>query len=108
MECGAATTSEWYEKQPKQRAAVEAAAQSVLDAREEFKGQTLADLYDPLAMPKALRDAHNTLDRAVDKCYRSAAFESERARVEYLFTLYQRLTAPLTAPAKPTRAKRPR
>jgi hypothetical protein len=90
----------------KQRAAVEAAAQAVLDARAQFKGQTLADLYDPLAMPKALRDAHKDLDRAVDKCYRSAPFDSERARVEYLFTLYQQLTAPLTAPAKGrTRAK---
>jgi len=89
----------------KQRAAVQAAAQAVLDAREQFKGQTLADLYDPLAMPKALRDAHKALDKAVDKCYRPAAFESERARVEYLFTLYQRLTAPLTAPPKGHRRK---
>ena len=34
--------------------AVEAAAQAVLDAREEHltKGATLADLYDPLAMPR--------------------------------------------------------
>jgi len=84
----------------KQRAAVEAAAQAVLDTRATFKGQTLADLYDPLAMPKPLRDAHKDLDRAVDKCYRPAPFESERARVEYLFTLYQQLIAPLTAPAK--------
>ncbi len=84
----------------KQRVTVEAAAQAVLDTRATFKGQTLADLYDPLAMPKALRDAHIDLDHAVDKCYRAAPFESERARVEYLFTLYQRLIAPLTAPAK--------
>jgi hypothetical protein len=88
----------------KQRAAVEAAAQAVLDVRASFKDQTLADLYDPLAMPKALRDAHKTLDRAVDKCYRPAAFDSERARVEYLFELYQRLVAPLTAPTKPRRS----
>jgi len=90
----------WPTPDAKQRAAVEAAAQFVLDARAQFKGQTLANLYDPLAMPKALRDAHKALDKAVDKCYRPSAFESERARVEYLFTLYQRLIAPLTAPAK--------
>jgi hypothetical protein len=65
------------------------------------KAQTLADLYDPLAMPKALRDAHKDLDRAVDKCYRAAPFTSERQRVEYLFDLYQKLITPLTAPAKP-------
>lgn len=83
-----------------QKTAVESAAQCVLDARDAHKGKTLADLYDPLAMPKDLRNAHKDLDRAVDKCYRAAPFASERARVEYLFDLYQRLTTPLTAPAK--------
>jgi hypothetical protein len=79
-----------------QKAAVEAAAQGVLDARAQFPGQTLADLYDPVATPKALRDAHRALDRAVDRCYRAKAFDTERHRVEYLFELYLRLTAPLT------------
>jgi hypothetical protein len=51
-------------------------------------------------MPKALRDAHTDLDRAVDKCYGSAPFTSERQRVEYLFDLYQKLVTPLTAPVK--------
>ena len=41
-----------------------------------------AELYDPLAIPKTLRDAHADLDRAVDKRYRPAPFPSERARVE--------------------------
>ena len=91
----------------KQEAAIKIAAQAVLDARQKFPGQTLADLYNPLAMPKLLRDAHRVLDRAVDKCYRSAPFSSERARVEYLFDLYQRLTAPLTAPAKTRHRKKP-
>lgn len=83
-----------------QKAAVEQAAQGVLDARARFPDQTLADLYDPLAMPKPLRDAHRALDRAVDRCYRKNPFDSERARVEFLFDLYQKLTAPLTTPAK--------
>ncbi len=90
----------------KQKSAVEVAAQGVLDARAGFAGQTLADLYDPLAMPKALRDAHKKLDAAVDKCYRPAPFVSERNRVEYLFELYQRLVMPLTAAAKRTRRPR--
>jgi hypothetical protein len=85
----------------KQRAAVEAAAQDVLDAREEYqkKGATLADLYDPLAMPPKLVKAHATLDRAVDRCYRSQPFTSERQRVEFLFALYEKLTSPLIAAA---------
>jgi len=83
-----------------QRAAVEAAAQAVLDARAQFPTATLADLYDPLTMPKALLEAHQELDRAVDRCYRPEPFTSDRQRVEYLFALYEQLTAPLVAAAK--------
>jgi len=54
----------------KQRARVETAAQAVLDARKKFADATLADLYDPLAMPPALVKAHADLDRAVELCYR--------------------------------------
>lgn len=92
---------------PPRKASVEAAAQAVLDAREQFRGQTLADLYDPLTMPKALRDAHKKLDREVDKCYRSQPFQNERSRVEFLFNLYLKLTEPLL-PAQPARRPRAR
>ncbi len=89
----------------KQGAAVETAAQGVLDAREEYlkKGSTLADLYDPLAMPRALSKAHAVLDRAVDRCYRSQPFTSDRQRVEYLFTLYEKLAAPLLSKGRKKR-----
>ncbi len=90
-----------------QRQRVETAAQSVLDTRQQFPDATLADLYDPLTMPAPLRRAHNALDKAVDRCYRRNAFPDERRRFEYLFELYERLTAPLTAPAIGTRKKRP-
>lgn len=63
---------------------------------------TLADLYDPLSMPPALSKAHAELDRAAEKCYRSDPFRSDRERVEFLFSLYEKLTAPLL-PAKPKR-----
>lgn len=71
-----------------------------------FSGATLADLYDPLAMPPALAAAHAALDRAVDKCYRPADFPSDRARVEYLFQLYEQLTAPLVAPVRYKRTRK--
>jgi hypothetical protein len=45
--------------------------------------------------------AHTTLDRAVDACYRREKFTSER--VEFLFTLYEKLATPLTAEERPTR-----
>lgn len=91
----------------KQRAEVEACAQAVLDTRAKFPQATLADLYDPLAMPPALAKAHADLDRAVDRCYRTKPFASDRERVEHLFALYEQLTAPL-APSAEVKPKRPR
>ena len=82
---------------------MEAKAQAVLDARQQFPAATLADLYDPLAMPPALAQAHAALDRAVDLCYRPEKFETDRQRVEFLFALYEKLTAPLLPAAKPRR-----
>jgi hypothetical protein len=46
-------------------------------------------------MPLPLYKAHSALDRAVDRCYRKQPFTSERQRVEFLFALYEKLTAPL-------------
>ena len=54
------------------RAAIEFAAQGVLDIRAQFPGSSLADLYDPLTMPPALLKAHQRLDAAVDKAYQLA------------------------------------
>ena len=62
-----------------------------------FPATTLADLYDPVAMPPSLRKAHAELDCAVDRCYRQEPFPSARARVEYLFQLYEQFTAPAAA-----------
>lgn len=86
--------------------AVEVAAQGVLDARNAHPDASLADLYDPLSMPANLSKAHKMLDRAVDKCYRTTPFANERARVEYLFTLYQKLTEPLLAAKKAPRKRK--
>jgi hypothetical protein len=90
----------------KQREAVEAAAKAVLKARNGFPNASLADLYDPLAMPPALVKAHAELDRAVELCYRPQPFQNDRQRVEHLFALYEKLTAPLIAPAKKRRSKK--
>jgi hypothetical protein len=53
-----------------------------------------------------LQKAHEELDRAVDKCYRPEPFTSERQRVEFLFALYEKLTAPLVAAAAEPRRVR--
>jgi len=89
-------TFPWPEKPTaKQKAAVTAKAQAVLDARAKHPLSNLADLYDPLTMPEDLVKAHADLDRAVDACYRQQAFTSDAQRVEFLFALYERYTAPL-------------
>ena len=99
----------WPEATPVQKTAVEREAQAVLDTRSlslpPMGKATLADLYHPVAMPPALAKAHAELDRAVEKCYRKEPFTSDRERVEYLFALYEKITAPLMvspkAPRKP-------
>ncbi len=91
-------TFPWPDAGPTQRAKIEALAQAVLDARAMDKNTsaTLADLYDPDFMPPELRKAHRELDAAVDKLYNPRGFADERARVEHLFKLYERLVDPLT------------
>ncbi len=84
---------------------LEPLAQAVLNARVAYPSATLADLYDPDLMPTDLRKAHQALDRAVDKLYRKSGFASDRERVEYLFILYERMIAPLTAPQKKKRKR---
>ena len=92
----------------KQKERVEKSQQAVLDARAQYQsdshlegdchlGSSLADLYDPSAMPKILVDAHRALDKAVDLCYRPEPFKTELERLEYLFALYRQYTEPMSA-----------
>jgi hypothetical protein len=92
----------------KQKQTVETCAQAVLDTRAKYPGSSLADLYDPLTMPPDLIKAHQKLDKAVDLCYRPQPFTSELNRIEYLFELYEKLTAPLLPTTKQKRTKRPK
>lgn len=79
---------------------IDGLATAVLEAREKFPGETLAALYDVTAMPPALRKAHRDLDAAVDRLYRREPFADDRARVEHLFALYEKLAAPVIAAAR--------
>jgi len=90
----------------KQKQNVETCAQAVLDTRSKSPNSSLANLYDPLTMPPDLIKAHQKLDKAVDLCYRPQPFTSELNRIEYLFELYEKLTAPLLPTAKQQRTKR--
>lgn len=78
----------------KQRAAIIAAGQGVLDARAEQPGVSLATMYNPLAMAPSLLKAHRILDRAVDPAFGAKkALETNEQRLAILFKRYQEMTA---------------
>jgi type II restriction/modification system DNA methylase subunit YeeA len=64
---------------------------NVLEVREKYSEETIAEMYDPDKMPEELRDAHYHLDLAVERCYRSKPFSSDEERLEYLFKLYEKM-----------------
>jgi len=83
----------------KQKQTIEEKAQQVLDIRAKYPDSSLAVLYN--TMLADLVKAHNELDRAVDKAYRSAPFKTDTLRLEFLFNLYQKYTTHLfTKPKK--------
>ena len=89
----------WPDATGKQRETIGQLGQAILDARALFPGSTLADLYDPLTMPPALRKAHEAVDRAVDRLYAPRrTFTGDTDRLVLLFTRYQQLTAGPAAP----------
>ena len=80
----------------KNKKTVEIKAKEILNVRAEFVDSSLADLYDPFAMPPKLVKAHQELDKAVDLCYRSQAFLNEKSRIKFLFDLYREYTEPVS------------
>lgn len=94
-------TFPWPDLTDAAKAKLTETGQAILDARAAWPEATLADLYDPDTMPPNLRKAHQANDKAVDRLYRKKPFESERERVEHLFALYETLSAPVLAAAKP-------
>ncbi|MBI4825170.1 MAG: class I SAM-dependent DNA methyltransferase [Nitrospirae bacterium] len=85
---------------------IEQAAQSVLDARAAHPESSLADLYDPVAMPPDLRKAHQVLDKAVDAAYGKKSFASDAERVAFLFELYHKYTSLLPTPETDKKRRR--
>jgi len=78
----------WPDVTDEQKQEIERVAQAVLDVRANYPESSLADLYDPLAMPPDLLKAHKALDRAVEKAYRVRFNGNEEKIVGYLFKLY--------------------
>ena len=82
----------WPDPTPEQREHIEACAQAVLDARDNYPDKSLADLYDPDKMPEDLLAAHKALDRAVEASYGVDFNGDEEKIVAHLFKLYAEAT----------------
>lgn len=80
-----------------QKSKIEKTAQAILDARSKFPEASLADLYNPLTTPAALRKAHEANDRAVMSAYGFSKDATESEIVAALFKMYERLVKLLKA-----------
>ena len=81
----------WVMASHAQQEAIAQKTKAVLEARAKYPESSLADLYDPLTMPKDLVKAHKTLDLAVDKLYRETPFKDDAERVSFLFEMYKEI-----------------
>jgi hypothetical protein len=68
-------------------------AEDILLAREAHFPATIADLYDPEAMPEDLRAAHDRNDEVLERIYIGRRFRNDTERLEKLFELYTKMTA---------------
>lgn len=74
------------------KADLTACAENILLAREAHFPATIADLYDPEAMPENLRRAHEANDETLERIYIGRRFKNDTERLEKLFELYTRMT----------------
>ena len=75
------------------KADLTACAEDILLAREAHFPATIADLYDPEAMPENLRAAHDRNDEVLERIYIGRRFRNDTERLEKLFELYTKMTA---------------
>lgn len=68
-------------------------AEDILLAREAHFPATIADLYDPEAMPEDLRDAHERNDEVLERIYIGRRFKNDTERLEKLFERYTEMTS---------------
>lgn len=72
-----------------EKTALTGTIEQVFTVRDQYPEATLADLYDPVAMPSELLMAHQYLDRVVDRTFgASNALRSEQERLAVLFERY--------------------
>lgn len=84
-------TFPWPQASERQRQEIEKLGRAVILARADHPSKTMAQLYDPDKMPENLLEAHQALDRAVEKLYRDRPFRDTAERQEYLLARYEEL-----------------
>ena len=72
-------------------------AEGILLAREAHFPATIADLYDPEAMPADLRAAHERNDETLERIYIGRRFKNDTERLEKLFELYTQMAGAPTS-----------
>ena len=82
----------WPTPTVEQKSKIERTAQAILDARAMYPNNSLADLYDPITMPKELLKAHQDNDRAVMEAYGLPVKDTtESDAVNHLLNMYKKL-----------------
>ena len=76
-------------------------AENIMLAREGHFPATVADLYDPEAMPEDLAQAHARNDEVLERIYIGRRFKNDTERLEKLFDMYTKMTASKPAAPKP-------
>ncbi|MBD9524486.1 class I SAM-dependent DNA methyltransferase [Ensifer sp. ENS02] len=79
-------------------------AEDILLTREAHFPATIADLYEPDAMPADLRAAHERNDEVLERIYIGRRFRNDTERLEKLFDLYTKTIASPGAAATKKRA----
>jgi hypothetical protein len=77
----------------KNKADLTRCAEDILLAREAHFPATIADLYEPEAMPADLRAAHERTDEVLERIYIGRRFKNDTERLEKLFELYTKMSA---------------
>ena len=84
---------------------IEQAAKKILDIRNHYSNNSLADLYSQ-NMPTDLANAHKALDEIVEKAYCKNSLPDEETKIEFLFNLYEKYNNSVSSTLKNKPRKR--
>lgn len=89
-----------------QKAELTRCAEDILLAREAHFPATIADLYEPEAMPEDLRRAHDRNDETIERIYIGRRFKTDTERLERLFEMYTRMTSNMASPKQTAKRRK--